>query len=175
MTVPLKLTAQLAEGWLREMGSTPKRAPQDPALAWQFEFDHPPGSPGRLVLASPKGRPRSLLVISNIMVSPEHHAAFQDLDQDEKFAFFKELSTTLNREYVEFALLGTTGMECPAGFQITATRYDDGLTLDSLSRTISSVYKAQLAGISCIQVHLTPKGGGTAGHFDFKRMGGGIQ
>lgn len=175
MTVPLKLTQDLGERWLRDMGCTPMKGPQDPQLAWQLEFDHPPGSPGKLVLANPKARPRALIVISTIMISPEHVAAFQDLDQDEKFEFLKELGTTLNREFVEFGLMGNPGMECPAGFQVTATRYDDGLTLDSLSRSISSVYKAQLAGISCIQLHLAPKGGGTAGSFHFKRMGGGIQ
>jgi hypothetical protein len=60
-------------------------------------------------------------------------------------------------------------LSCPAAFQITATRYEDGLSLDSLARTVSSVYKAELAAIICAQQHLGRQGpAGRGGDFLFK-------
>src|ERR1700732_3217532 len=157
MTTPLKLTDTVIEGWLRDMGSTPKRITGDPQMVWQFEFDFPYGGEHRLHIASQKIRPRAAIVMSQVAIGPDLHAAFGDLDQDEKEAFLKDLTRILNREYVEFALLGMVGFPtCPAAFQVTSTRFDDGLSLDSLARSASSVYKAELAGISCLGDHLKP-------------------
>jgi hypothetical protein len=104
------------------------------------------------------------------MFSPEHLELFGTFENEDKQAFLNDLQSTLNREFVEFQFEGAgTGLSCPTAFLITAIRYDDGLSLDSLARTVSSVYKAELAGISCVQQKLGqrnfPAGGGD---FPFK-------
>ena len=58
---------------------------------------------------------------------------------------------------------------------VQATRYDDGLSLDSFARTVSSVNKAEVAGIACVQRRLSPRTSGPGGIFDFSSMKGSLQ
>jgi hypothetical protein len=174
MTV--KITPTLAESWLKDIGCTPREVvPRDPAASFQFESDYPAGTPHRIHTLSPVATPRALMVVTGVTLSPEHVARFRDLENQEKADFLQDLTTTLNREFVEFNFGPTppmSSLECPSVFQIQATRYDDGLSLDSFARTISSVYKAELAGIACVQRHLAPlTSGGPGGQFPFKRLG----
>ncbi|MGE0443039.1 MAG: DUF2299 family protein [Vicinamibacterales bacterium] len=162
---------QRVEGWLRKVGSTPVKIHDDQA-AWHFEVDYPSGTPHRVHVVGPKDRPEAVVIATMINVSPEHVKTFGELDDDDKAAFLWDLRKTLNQDFAEFTLVGyQEGLVCPAGFQITATRFEDGLSLDSFARSISSVYKTELAGIMCVQEHLGPKGYGAGGRFDFKRLG----
>jgi hypothetical protein len=171
--MPIKITSNLTESWIRDIGCTPKPvSPLDPAMQFHIEVDYPAGTPHRITTHSPVAKPRALVVASVVGVSPEHLARFQDLENEEKIDFLMDLQTTLNREYVEFAFPPMSGgLQCPSMFQVFAVRYDDGLSLDSFARTMSSVYKAELAGITCVQRHLSPLGPGAGGDFPFKRMG----
>lgn len=172
--VPAKSTPDV-EGWLKAMGCTSKKeSPADPALSFQYTIDYPVGTPHRISVLAFAARPRALIVMSRVDFSPEHLATFQDLENDEKVDFLFELSTTLNREYVEYAFAPTSSpLACPSAFMVQATRYDDGLSLDSFARTVSSVNKAEVAGIACVQRHLTPRSAGPGGRFDFTRSGKG--
>lgn len=162
----------MIETWLRDIGIDPNPV-TDPEMHWRFDVNYPTGSPHRMHVVNPKARPRAVAIISRCAISAEHHAAFQELDGEAKLDFARELQATLNREFVEFTFQGVEqGLLCPTGFQVEAMRYDDALSLDSLARSISSVYKAELAAIWCVQRHLTPHGAGGSGHFEFKRMGG---
>ena len=116
------------------------------------------------------------MVASETVISPEHVEAFDRLDDDEKRAFStSEMHSVLNTEFVEYALRDFPNeTTCPKAFQVTATRFDDGLTSDSFSRAVSSVYKPERAGILCVQKHLKPHGPGSS-NFDFRRGGGGVQ
>ena len=159
------------EGWLRKLGATPVRI-RDPQTSWHFEFDFPLGTPHRMHTIGPRERPEAVVILSGATVSPEHLKGFDELDDDDKAAFLWALRKTLNQDFAEFALQGPhEGLVCPASFQITATRFEDGLSLDSFARSIASVYKTELAGIMCVQEHLGPKSYGTGGRFDFKRIG----
>jgi hypothetical protein len=170
-----KITPALVQGWLKDIGCLPVKAdPPGPEMSFQFMVDYPAGTPNRLYVFSPTGRPRALVVLSDVTLSPEHLATFRELENDDKIAFLQELQGTLNREFVEFALVGVspTTLSCPTGLQVTATRFDDSISLDSFARSLSSVYNAELAGIACVQKHLNPRTFGGGGHFDFKRTGG---
>ena len=169
-----KITGALVEGWLKDIGCTPtKPDPLGPEMTFQLLADYPPGTPNRLHAFSPIGRPRALVVLSEVGLSPEHHATFGELENEDKISFLQDLQATLNREFVEYALMGVspTTLACPTGFQVTATRFDDSLSLDSFARSLSSVYKAEIAGIACVQKHLNPNTLGGGGSFDFKRSG----
>jgi hypothetical protein len=157
------------EGWLKDMGCHPKRV-SAADTNWQFEVDYPVSTPHRIAIANPIPFPRAVFIGTRVMFSPEHLEVFGTFENEDKQTFLDDLQSTLNREFVEFRFEGAgTGLSCPTAFQITAIRYDDGLSLDSLARTVSSVYKAELAGISCVQQKLgrrnLPAGGGD---FPFK-------
>lgn len=174
----VKLTGALVEGWLKDIGSTPKGVtPPAPESSFQYEFDYPKGTPHRLIVLHPIATPRALVVLTQVSMSPEHLTTFKDLEDPDKIAFLQDLGTALNREFVEYGYMFMTptpgALTCPTAFQVSATRFDDGLSLDSFARTVSSVYKTEVAGITCVQKHLQPgtfTGGG--GNFDFKRSGG---
>src|SRR5579871_5828777 len=128
-----KITPEQTQTWLREMGCSPRLLPaSDPGTRFQIEHDYPPGTPHRLNTFAPTAQPRALVVMAVVAVSADHIARFQDLEQDEKAAFLQDLTTTLNRDFVEFSFppQGTNVLSCPPMFQVIATRYDDGLSLD---------------------------------------------
>jgi hypothetical protein len=156
--------AALIEGWLTDIGSHPKRV-LGPNTNWQFEIDYPANTAHRLVVLNPVQFPRAVIVATKVEFSPEHLEYFGTFENEDKESFLVDLQATLNREFVEFQFEGAgTGLSCPTAFTITAVRYDDGLSLDSLARTVSSVYKAEVAGIACAQHKLGrrsfPSGGG---------------
>jgi hypothetical protein len=173
MTMAKPITLDNIEGWLKDMGYKVKRAPPAPEYNWNLEVESSnPATPYRITVFNPKAAPRMVAVVGGVMLSNEHRVAHGDLDDDEKGDFSRELTRALDRDFTEYGLVGATNeLECPAGFQVTAARFDDGLHLDSLWQTVQSVFKTMIAGIACVNRHLNPRGAGGAGHFEFKRMG----
>jgi hypothetical protein len=169
----VKITPTLTEGWLKEMGCTAKPVvPPMPDFSFQYHIDYPIGTPHRINVYGVTMQPRALVVMSQVAFSPEHIATFQDFENEEKMDFLFALNTTLNREDTEYALAPASGpLACPPAFQIQAIRYDDGLSLDTFARTIATVNKVEVAGITCVQRYLSPHGSGPVGVFDFKRSG----
>ena len=174
LKVRTKEGAAVVEGWLTDMGSHPKKVSM-PNANWQFEIDYPANTAHRIAVANLTSHPRALAVGTRIAVSQEHIDAFGLWENEDKQSFLDDLQSTLNREFVEFQFEGLgTGLSCPTAFTITAIRYEDGLSLDSLMRTVSSVYKAELAGILCVQQKLGrrdfPGGGGGDIQFRMPRL-----
>ena len=173
MTSSKVVEASTIKGWLHDMGCSPTVIKVNPNADWEFDCVYPTNTAHHVIVVSPKDRPKAVMVATETKLSPEHVAAFGDLEDDAKADFMRDLQGALNRDYVEYGLQVGTGTACPSGFQVSATRYVDGLTLDSFARTVSSVYKAELQGIMCVQRHLNSGSpGGAGGHFEFKRMGG---
>jgi hypothetical protein len=158
----------IVEGWLRDIGTEPKSVTA-PIHSWAFVIAYPANTSHRITVAHPLKLPRALVVATRVMFSPEHLQAFRLLIKaQDKTDFLEALQRTLNREFVEFTYEGAdTPLTCPSAFQITATRFEDGLSLDSLARTVSSVYKAELAALMCVRQYL--------GRRDFPGTGGDIQ
>jgi hypothetical protein len=105
---------------------------------------------------------------------PTQVAAFEGLEQEEKQDFAFALQEALNRDLVEFSLMGVnpTVLSCPTGFQVMSVIYDDGISLDALARRMSCLWKAEVAASICVNRHLGPlTDGGSAGQFDFRRLG----
>jgi hypothetical protein len=132
----------LIEGWLRDMNLAPVRK-SDSVNAWNVEFTIAAGnSPLVIGIVNPRALPRAIMFVCGLAAAPEHIVAFSNLDEDLRKEFWNQLRSTLNREFVEYQIEGTIGIECPKTVRLTAVRFDDGLTLDSFARTLSSVCKA---------------------------------
>jgi hypothetical protein len=72
-------------------------------------------------------------------------------------------------DFVEFHLEGTPAKDCPAAFSINVARFDDGLTLDSFARSLSSVNKAYFDGCNFFGEQFGTGGPMSGGEFEFKR------
>lgn len=158
------------EQWLRNIGCTPVEQ-DDPQTDWHLGIDYPAGQGHRMHVAKPKNRPAALIA-SVVSLSRDHVKAFEQLPDDEKRDFLYGLRKTLNQVAVDFQLNGVDGpLDLPESFQVSATRYRDGLTLDTFARSLGAVYKIELNTIWYIQENLTGNGFGSGGRFDFKRLG----
>jgi hypothetical protein len=169
---PMFKNGTLVSGWLRDMGCSPNVV-ADSQSNWLYEIAFPVGTPVqiRINVGNPIAMPRAVVFGARMVPAAHHVAAWEALDDDVKREFWLELRATLNREFVEFAIEGKPLTECPPGFQVFATRFDDALTLDSLYRTISSVTKACLDGGALFDEHLGTAGPAAGGEFAFKKLG----
>lgn len=159
------------EGYLRAIGCTPVKI-NDPRARWHYEIDYPPNTPHRIHVLNPVDREQAVVIASATAISPEHLAAFEELDDDAKAEFIWDLQMSLNNQFAEFSLQGAASeRSCPKLFEVTCVRYEDGLNLDSFARSVSSVYKLEISGILCVQKHLGQKNFGSGGRFDFRRLG----
>jgi hypothetical protein len=76
------------------------------------------------------GHPERVLIATGTEVSHEHREAFDKLDDDGKDTFLWRFRYAINVPEADFVLDGADGiLDCPSRFQISATRYEDGLTL----------------------------------------------
>ena len=162
-------TPNVIEGWLQDMALSPTRR-TDPNSTWMLEFTVPGTNPLVLNVVNPKVLPRAAMFICGMLAAPGHEATFKALDEGQRRAFWQRLRALLNREFVEFQIEGVMN-ECPKSVRITAVRFDDGLTLDSFGRTLSSVCKA----VTDAMVHFTDNLGDpyppAGGEFAFKKTG----
>jgi hypothetical protein len=169
--VTLSANAGSIEGWLREIGTHPVPLPA-PYANWQFEIDYPPNSKHKIVVFNSSAQPRALVVATRVAFSQEHIAAFALMENADKWRFMRDLQSALNREFVEFGFeqpQPAGPLTCPTFFSVTATRFDDSLSLDGLARAVSSVYKAEFAGVLIVQDQLGGGNyGGSGGDFPFR-------
>ncbi len=132
----------LIEGWLRDMNLAPVRK-SDAVNNWNVEFTIAAGtSPLAIAVVNPRTIPRAIMLVCGLAAAPEHMSAFKELNEDLRREFWNQLRATLNREWVEYQIEGAAIVECPKTVRVSAVRFDDGLTLDSFARTLSSVCKA---------------------------------
>ncbi len=161
------------EEWLKLIGCTPKPI-QDAQAVWHLEFCYPSKTqpPHTMHVVSPAANPAAAVIASVTALAPEHLEGFSNLDDDAKSEFLWKLRHTLNRRDVDFRADGATGpLDCPKQFQISLTRYTDGLTLDSFARSLGAVYKTELGVVWLIQEHLGNSSPGPGQRFDFKKLG----
>jgi hypothetical protein len=162
------------ERWLKDMEAVIIGRIDEPGARFNFEIQYPPGTPNRLSVIGPVQRPRAVIVAGKIAVSPEHQRTFHEIDPNARNSFLKDLSARLTTDFAEFVFHGMTATsQCPTTIEVSACRYDDGLTLDSFARTVSSVFKAELVAIQCVREHLQRPG--FSGGFDFQHIGGAMQ
>lgn len=165
--IDLKRSTKI-EAWLRDMGCTPGPVPLEPAINWALEVTIPPGT--HMVVFNLKQAPRAVMVQARMVPIAAQIEAFGVLEEDSRREFWQALRSTLNREFTEFQIEGAP-FECPASFTVSATRWDDGLTLDSFARTLSSVNKACLDGSAVFDEHLgTGSPAAVGGEFAFKKL-----
>lgn len=162
---------ELVESWLRELGCEPE-ANEHPQTAWDLKFEYPVGSGNEMHAAQPKGKDKAVLLACITPVHSRHVKAFEALADDEKRDFQIDLRRNLNRVEVDYQIHGSEGpLDCPESYQVSATRFRDGLSLDSFARSVGAIYKAKLDSVLFIQKRLEPRAEGNGGRFDFERMG----
>ena len=162
-------TPNVIEGWLQDMAlATTRRT--DASSNWMLEFTVPGPNPLVVNVVNPKAVPRAVMFVCGLMPAPGHDAAFKALDEERRKQFWQQLRTTLTREFVEFQAEGVV-TECPKSVRVTAVRFDDGLTLDSFGRTLSSVCKACSDAIAHFTEYLGDPGAPAGGEFAFKKTG----
>jgi hypothetical protein len=162
-------TPEVIEGWLHDLSlATTRRT--DPASNWMLEFTVPGPNPLVMNVVNPKAVPRAVMFVCGLQAAPGHAVAFAALDEASRTKFWRQLRTLLNREFVEFQAEGIIS-ECPKAVRVTAVRFDDGLTLDSFARTLSSVCKACADAVAHFTDHLGDPGAPAGGEFAFKKTG----
>jgi hypothetical protein len=162
-------TPDVIDGWLHDMSLTTTRR-TDPASNWMLEFTVPGPNPLVMNVVNPKVLPRAVMFVCGLMAAPGHDVAFKALDEEARKRFWKQLRTLLSREFVEFQADGVV-TECPKSVRITAVRFDDGLTLDSFGRTLSSVCKACADAVAHFTDNLGDPAAPTGGEFAFRKTG----
>jgi hypothetical protein len=120
-------------------------------------------------VVNPKSIPRALMLVCGMSPVAAHVTAFQALKEEQRRTFWKDLRNLLNREFVEFQLEGAPVLECPKVIRISAVRFDDGLSLDSFSRTVASVCKACSDTIVHFSENLGDPNTPAVGEFAFKK------
>lgn len=164
-------TREAVERWLKVIGCTPVEQ-EDPQASWHVLVNYPAKTPHQMHVVAPQANPEAVVIATLVSVSPEHVKAFDNLDDVSKDDFLFELRRTLNITDVDFQAQGASGpLDCPTQIQISATRYLDGLTLDSFARSAGSVFKTFLNVVWLVQHRLGTNGSGPSGRFDFKRLG----
>lgn len=165
------LSQKQVETWLRQLGSTPVEI-EDKETEWHVRFDYPAKSPNSMHAIGPRGREGTLLIVFVLDVSHEHLKTFEDLDVDSQTTFLRDLRRTINVVEVDFRLEGLEKEgDCPKRIQFSVTRYADGLSMDSLARTVGAVFKTSLNTIWTVHEHLGHRDSGPGGRFDFRRLG----
>jgi hypothetical protein len=163
-------TPDAIEGWLHDLSLTCVRR-TDAASNWALEFTIAGASPLVLSAVNPKSVPRAVMLVCAMTAAPEHIEKFKTLEESGRRKFWQEMRDTLNREYIEFQLDGTPPSECPRMLRVTAIRFDDGLSLDSFARSISSVCKAAAAAVAKFTDHFENPNAPASGEFAFKKVG----
>lgn len=163
-------TPTAIEGWLQDLGLACVRR-TDAASNWALEFTI--AGPNALVLSAvnPKSVPRAVMLVCGLSAAPKHMEVFKTLEESVRRDFWTQMRNTMSREFVEYQLEGMAPTECPRMLRITALRFDDGLTLDSFARTISSVCKAAAAAVAHYTDRLGDPNAPTSGEFAFKKVG----
>jgi len=149
-------TPDVIEGWLHDMALVTARK-TDAGSNWMLEFTVPGQNPLVMNVVNPKVLPRAVMFVCGMMAAPGHDTAFNALSEADRRGFWQKLRSTLNREFVEFQAEGVV-TECPKSIRITAVRFDDGLTLDSFGRTMSSVCKACADAVALFTEYLGDPG-----------------
>jgi hypothetical protein len=162
-------TPTVLAGWLRDLALTP--TPREDGLNnWNLEFTITGSSNLIMNLVNPKTIPRAVMMVCGMSPGAAHLTSFQNKSEEVREAFWKDLRRMLSREFVEFQLEGIPVLECPKVLRVSAVRFDDGLTLDSFSRTLSSVCKACSDAIVFFSERLgDPNAAPAGGEFAFKK------
>ncbi len=163
-------TPTVIEGWLHDLAIAATRR-TDAASNWALEFTVAGPSPLVLSAVNPKSVPRAVMLVCGMSAAPAHIEAFNTLPDSARKEFWQQLRITLNREYVEFQVEGNVPTECPKTLRVTAIRFDDGLTLDSFARSISSVCKACGDAVAHFTDRLGDPNAPLGGEFAFKKVG----
>ena len=72
----------------------------------------------------------------------------------------------------DFKLEGVSAvLDCPTLFQVSVTRFADGLNMDSFARSMSMVFHTELNATWLVKRYLGPREGGHGGRFDFRKAG----
>jgi hypothetical protein len=94
---------------------------------------YPKEGGNQMSVLEPAAQPGRVMIACGTVLSPEHREGFEKLDDDGKETFLWAFRHGINTHHADFQIDGGDGaLDCPTRFQISATRYEDGLTLGQL-------------------------------------------
>lgn len=146
------VSIETVESWLQAMGCKSTRS-STPETNWVLEVQYPIDSTHRINVINPRNQPLALGIVTGVGLAQDYTDTFGKLSNDAQKEFRWELVKVLSSGEVEFSLKETPDGR-PTGFEIMATRYWDGLTLDSFARSIFAVYKTEIVAINCVRRYL---------------------
>lgn len=139
--------------WLRAMGSEAVPV-DDPSAFWHYVFNNPAGGSPLDVMA-PREQADSLVIFARVGVERAQLDAFARLPDAHKAEFIYLLRRTLNTVDVDFQMEGVTAaLDCPTAIVVSTVRYEDGLNLDSFSRSVGAVFKTVLNALWTVELYL---------------------
>ncbi len=137
------------ESWLQAMGCKSSRT-STPETNWVLEVQYPINSTHRINVINTKQQPLAIGIVTGVALDQGYTDAFGKMSNDAKKEFRWELMKVLSNDEVEFNLKETPDGR-PQGFEVMATRYWDGLSLDAFARSVFAVYKTEIVAINCVQ------------------------
>jgi hypothetical protein len=144
-----RISIENVESWVQAMGCKSSRT-VTPETNWVLEVEYPISSTHRINIINTKLQPLAIGIVTGVGLAQEFTDAFVKLSSDGKKEFRWELVKALSSDDVEFNLKETQEGH-PQGFEIMATRYWDGLSLDAFARSMFAVYKTEIVAINCVR------------------------
>lgn len=140
------------EGYVKAMGCKCTRT-ATPETNWVLEVEYPIGSTHRINVINTKQQPLAIGIVTGVGLAQEYTDAYGRLNGAAQKEFRWELIKALGVGEVEFNLKETADGR-PQGFEIMATHFWDGLSLDTFARSMFSVYKTEILAINCVRRYL---------------------
>jgi hypothetical protein len=100
-------------------------------------------------IVQPLSKPDMVLVATTTIVNPEHVAIMRKLPSSQRGEFLWAFRCIINNFFIDFELVHENSIL--ERFTLTDIIYEDGLSKDSLMRTIRKVWKANLQAIWILQ------------------------
>ena len=144
-----RISIDNVESWVQAMGCKSSRN-ATPETNWILEIEYPINSTHRINVINTKQQPLAIGIVTGVALAQEFTDAYGKLSGAAQKEFRWELVKTLGNGDTEFNLKETSDGR-PQGFEIMATRFWDGLSLDAFARTMFSVYKTEIVAINCVR------------------------
>ena len=154
---------QNIQNWLVEE-SLIKEKSNDPNANFHYVINYP--DKNNMDIVQPKGKKDLIIIGCGTQVSPEHIQLMNESSNSEKEEFLWELRFRLNNLLLDFQINVDTNKNLNQ-FIITDNLFEDGLTKNSLIKTINKIFKAKLLCIWLIEKYF---GSTTKSNFDIPEI-----
>jgi hypothetical protein len=100
-------------------------------------------------IVQPLAKPDMIIVAATTLVNPEHVAIMKKMPSPQRAEFLWAFRCIMNNFFIDFELIQEDNVL--ERFTLSDILYEDGLSKDSLMRTVRKVWKANLQAIWILQ------------------------